>query len=232
MIKLLTGGGLGDAAMSYAKLYSPYAPFANKPIEDLHVTHVEVPGNLIPTIEKFYKSQNINTDVFKIDSWQWLSDNISKYDYYLGTHWSRENVGDPDSWEIEPFPPIVFDKIRTFKTVLCPSSGRSSNRKFSKDDILKFDFDDLVYIGTGDKENLEFFDGLSGISFLNKTDLWQAIDIICGCDIFIGQSGFLSFLAAMAKKKVYMVSEGQSSIYRVHPKWDVTYINNLSEVSI
>ena len=92
MIKLLTGGGFGDAAMSLGKLYSKDAPFTHP--FDFSLTHVEVGNSLLPAIREFYQSQNINANVFEIKDWNEKENIRSDYNFYLGTHWSANNIGD------------------------------------------------------------------------------------------------------------------------------------------
>ena len=102
MINLLTAGGFGDAALSFAKIH---ARFSDK-LQDIKVTHVSTnfgyDDRLMPMVKDFYSSQNIDSDVFVIPDWNWKEQNRKDFDFYLGTSWYADNAGAEKSWEINP----------------------------------------------------------------------------------------------------------------------------------
>tara|TARA_R110000765_G_scaffold16182_3_gene45818 strand:- start:3853 stop:4548 length:696 start_codon:yes stop_codon:yes gene_type:complete len=230
MIKLLTGGGFGDAAMSIGKLYSKDAPF-NHPLE-FNLTHVEVGNTLLPAISDFYKTQGIKANVFEIDNWDVKETIRSKYDYYLGTHWSENNIGDESSWEINPFPPLIYDKVETGTVVNVSSGRRDKFRGFTKEEIIQLDnqYNNLIFIG---KSNDEFFNryNFNNNNLVNKTTVKQLVDVVCSCDVYIGFAGFALFLAGLANKDIYGFRDaGDGWEYRVHPSWRVNQVKGIQDI--
>ena len=107
--------------------------------DDIHVTHVRTRSdNLNDAISSFYSSQNIRNNVVTTVSWDWLKDHRSEYGYYLGTNWSKENHNDESSWEIEPFPPICYNKMENVNVVLNPCSGGGAEKRFSHEEVDMF----------------------------------------------------------------------------------------------
>tara|TARA_Y100001963_G_scaffold24316_1_gene32767 strand:- start:1497 stop:2198 length:702 start_codon:yes stop_codon:yes gene_type:complete len=233
MIKLLTGGGFGDAAMSVGKLYSKHTPF-KVDLDNIHLTHVEVGSILLSPIKNFYKTQNINITVKEISNWEEKEVMRTEYDYYLGTHWSHNNIGDESTWEINPFPLLKFNKISNIDTLISISGGRPDKfRGFTNNDIIELDnkYENITFIG---QSNDNFYSeyNFKNNNMVNKTDIQQLVDCICSCNIFIGYAGFSMFLAAMAKKDVYGIkNSGDGWEYRVHPKWRVREISNIGDIS-
>lgn len=229
--RLLTAGGLGDAAMSYAKIFSTHAPFhiSDCPnIEVTHITHIRGKGEFATAIKDFYTSQGIKATIkFRKKVAEQVVDR-EDFDHYLGTHWFAKNVGDEESWEINPNPPLTYESVTCPKTLISPVAGVFGNRGFSLDMLALIDAEDIGYVGKIKNEN-GYFDKFKGENYINKTTMEEFVNLICSCETFIGQSGFSALLAAMAGKKVYMVSEGQPTLNRVHPDWDVTYIESISD---
>jgi len=241
MIKILTGGGFGDAAMSIGKLYSKEAPY-NLDLSEIYLTHVEVPKDLLPSISSFYKTQNINHITKQIPSWGWRSNHRKEFDYYLGSHWMKDNVGDESTWEINPFPPLKYDYINNIKTLVAIGGGRPNSpilRGFTEEQIIELDtcYKDIIFVG---KSNDEFYKNykFKNINMINKTTIEQLVNYICSCKNFIGYLGFSLLLAGLANKKIFGVKTNIGSHgndgwdYRIHPKWDVTEIKNIKNIKI
>ena len=230
MIKLLTGGGFGDAAMSLGKLYSKDAPFTHP--FDCSLTHVEVGNSLLPAIREFYQSQNINANVFEIKDWNQKENIRSDYNYYLGTHWSENNIGDESSWEINPFPTLVYDK-KDVDTIVNISSGRKDKfRGFTKEEIIELDkkYDNITFTGKSDDMFYTEYN-FQNKNLVNKTNVKEFVDLICSSNIYIGYAGFGLFLAGLAGKDIYGFRDGGDGWeYRVHPDWRVKQITNIREI--
>jgi len=211
MKTLISGGGLGDAAMIFAAIQSKACPI--NLFEPYYLTHVELPRKLLSLISGFYRYQNIRAEVFHINSWDWLSKNRSDYDCFVSTHWDGKNDFE-DGWRINSFPDIVSNHIEGIDTIVSPSAGRNGNRKFREEDISKVILRDSVKVISPD----------------NTPTIRDLIDVICSANIVIGHAGFVTFFAGMAGKKVFMVPEKPASDMRVDPLWDVTEIGNLMDV--
>ena len=229
MIKLLTSGGFGDAAMSLAKIH---ARFSDK-IDEIDLTHIRVRNdNLNPVIEKFYDSQEIKNKVITVHSWDWQKENRDEFDYFLGSGWSSINHDDESSWEINPFPPIKYTEVSGSSVLLNPSSGgvAEGSKNFSKNKVDEFIFryPDTVIIGKGEGG----YDNYP-MSLYNKTDVNSLINLISSSEVVISPEGFTAYFAAMCGSKVYVKNENASAIYkRKHPKWDLNVINDLDEISL
>ena len=85
-VKLLTSGGLGDAAMSFAKAKA-------LKISDMHIYHVRIrQDNLDKSILDFYKSQGIDSTIIRIDKSddrhsgvildEWILNNVKDYNHF------------------------------------------------------------------------------------------------------------------------------------------------------
>lgn len=231
--KLLTGGGLGDAAMSFAKLQSKDMPEDFK--DNYFLTHAETHPHLLDAINTFYSLQEVPHIVEKIDNWGWLQENRKYYDAWVGTAWHKHN-DEEDSWEIEPFPFIKYDYIPNVDILICPSSGREMTRSIYFNDIKGWakkhvNGRSLSFAGKLDPGVSKLIDrDIECQNFINKTSLKEYIDLICSCKVLIAPGGFSCYLAGMAKKKVFARSEGLPSLNRFHPEWDYQYIDNIYEV--
>jgi len=232
VIKLLTGGGFGDAAMSIGKLYSKYAPF-KVDLENIHLTHVEVGSSLLPVISEFYKTQGVDIKTEEIPNWQYKEDIRSQYDYYLGTHWSSNNVGDEYTWEINPFPYIKYDSIDNIDTVVHISSGRAEKfRGFTKDEIIELDntFNNITFTGVSN-DNFYSDYNFRNSNMVNKTSIQDLVNVLCSCNTFIGYAGFTLFLAGLAGKDIYGFRDpGDGWEYRVHPLWRVKQVSSIKDI--
>jgi hypothetical protein len=208
-MKLLTGGGLGDAVMAFAKLHARYNP------ADVFLTHVEVYPHLIPAISSFYQTQDINCDVFEISSWNWKEEHEKEYDDWLFTSWD-------EGWEIDPFPPLKFDK-RNVNVVISPLSGRNTNRGWSRNELLAVDNEQVIYIGTNGQEVVS---GLKGKSLIGQTTMKEVIDLICSANTVIAAEGFVAYLGAMAGNQVYVKRNNVLAIQkRKHPNWKLEIVD-------
>lgn len=208
MLKLLTGGGLGDAAMAFAKLHGSYAT-------NIKLTHVETHFNLLDSIREFYDSQGINSQVIQIPSWQWKIDNEKKYDAWVDTNWEG----------INPFPPIKYNQ-QPADILICPASGRNSNRQYSRTELEKIDSERVTYVG-----QIGLVDGLKGNSLLGITTIKQLIDLICSANTIIAFEGFIAYLGAMAGKKVFVKRRNMNAIKkRKHPDWDFHIIDQVDQI--
>lgn len=232
MIKLLTGGGFGDAAMSIGKLYSKDAPFSH-PIS-FELTHIETKGsNLLPAIKDFYDCQNIENKVFEIENWDVQKKIRDNYHYELGTHWFKDNVGSESTWEINPFPPLVYDKVNV-KTIINIGGGRigaPGARGFSLEEIIQFDNQctNLTFVGKTSNPFYEEYK-FNNTNLVNKTSVKELVDLVCSCDTYVGYAGFALFLAGLANKNIYgFKTGGDGWDYRVHPKWKVKQVSNVNE---
>lgn len=221
MIKSIGGGGLGDAAMLFAKLQ-------NSPVKIEHHTHVETYSELIPVIKEFYDSQKVNCDVKKIKSWKDVD--YSGYDYLLET----TALGKP--WDIKAFPDFITDYNidNACDIIVSPMAGRKSDRCFGVLELQNFiDMYHEYKIGIVGKDCE--FDINNCYNFINKTSLKELIDIIYSCKIFVGHPGFNTYIAAMMEKEVYSTKELKFvegySTQRYHPDWNVKFINQLSDIN-
>lgn len=212
-MKLLTGGGLGDAAMAVAKLYAKFNP------SDIKLTHVEVHQHLLSPIGDFYMSQGIDAEVKWIPSWRWKNEHESEYDFWLDSGWQ-------DGWPILPFPPLKFD-LRTIDILVNPISGRNGNRSLSKAEIELLDSKRITYVGT--RGNLE---GLLGTSLIGKTSIKDLVDLICSANVIITPEGFVAYLGAMAGKKVWVKRDNLRAIERrKHPDWELFVFDKIDQVA-
>ena len=232
MIKLLCNGGCGDACMVYAKLFSKDCPFTLDQQYTLH--HTEVHRTLLPAISSFYRTQHINAYVDKIDNWQqYLKLYRKDYTYLLDTSWQGINEAEP-CWEINPKAPLIYEKQQDIEVLVAPFAGRDATRTFTFDDIKALHAKHgkrVHYIGKGNTTTTNVIQSIVGdLSLINITSMQELVNLICSCDVLVGHSGFCVFLAGLAQKKVYCVSEGRPTQIRVHPSWNVQYIKTLNEV--
>ena len=233
--KILGGGGLGDAVMLYSKLMQ-----LDIPIDEIELTHIEVPANLLKVIAEFYASQGINAVVKQIPSWDWKKENSGAYDIVLDT--SAYGI-EEDGIEINPFPEFIRNREYVFDVVISPSSGRNGERSFSVDEI-KMICDrfkginqseqyhkNIILLGTS--SNADKYNNLEAINGINLTDIDESIDIIASSKYVIAPSGFVSIVGCMARKNVFTKDDRkdiQSRYY--HEKWNNKFINNLNEIII
>jgi len=224
MNSYITAGGFGDSAMSYAKL---------KAIEhgECIIHHLTRHSNLKDPIEAFYKSQDINGEVFIVDdSNSWCLHNKDNYDSYLGTHWFAKN-DIIESWEINPFPEFKYTEIENIDIVINPFSGVNDHSGIEEVELIEFckHHDNVTLVGKA-------YDGYevpNSNNKINKTEIDELVNIICSSNIFIGVEGFSCFVAAMAKKKVFAIPRagqgGTGLDNRQHPKWDLTRIQSIKD---
>ena len=244
MIKLYTNGGLGDAVMSLAKIHAKYS---SKEIKDIKLTHIRGrQDKLNEVIREFYDSQGIQNQIVSIPK-VYFNNEADKSDIkdlgtFLGMGWSEKNSdGDPDSWEINPFPKINTKSV-TFSEeppthkpyiLLHPSSGSHKNMKwFDEDELGNFlkKYPDTIITGSSEFSSFISLVGFRN-NYYNKTSITELINIISSVDIIIATEGFVPYIGAMLKKKVYCLSENMPAIIeRKHPAWDFHLINGLEDV--
>lgn len=229
MKTVLGGGGLGDAAMLYSKLLN-----LNIPIEDIELTHVEVPKILIPKIKEFYDTQNLTSTVLQIDNYRdWMNVNKDNYDIFVDTSAYGENMY--PHIEIIPFPELNINNSYDFDIVVSPSAGKYSERNFGIQEIMnlikKNNDKKIVLIGT--VNNSVMFDGLGITNLLNKTSIQEALNIIAGSEYVIAPSGFISFIGCMMKKNVFS-KDGRKEIEEnyYHNDWNNKFIKTLKEIEL
>ena len=242
MIKVLNSGGLGDSLMSFCKMKSSRCPFSLD-IDSTKITHVEVPTTLLSAINQFYVTQDLLVEVKAIPSWDYYHEVLKhEFDHVLGSTWDgnrdKEDTGFA-TWEIEPFPDFKTPDVehRRHDILVAVGAGRQANRKFKVSDIYGFDSKhkshdyDIAY--TGVVCDASYYSGLRKSNFINKlSSVVDLIGIILNAKIVISHAGFVTYLAAAAKKKVFCVSEGLPSDLRIHPEWQVEYIKTLEDVKL
>ena len=240
MIKLLTSGGLGDAVMSFAK-----AEKLNIDRNNFIVYHARIrEDNLDNTIVDFYSSQGITSKIVRVHNDNkrkhqgevlddWLLENLKRYNYYLGTHWSANNgsYSRLDSWEIDPFPKVKYSKTNDCKILLNPSSGGTEDVKksFDQKQIEKFldKYPETVIIGKGNDIQYEKFSN----SLYNKTSMKDLVNLIASSEVVVSPEGFVPYFAGMCGKTVYVKDENIKAIEnRKHPEWDFNIINTIEDI--
>jgi hypothetical protein len=226
MLKTLSSGGLGDAAMAYAKLV--------KFDDEINHTHVMLNNKLLKPVADFFDSQKIKSKVIQIPNLDWKIHNRKKFDIILDVY--ADNKKKSDSIEINPFPGFnIGKKDYQYDIVISPSSGRDNERFFTINEIYDFirrtSYLKTVLIGT--ENNGERFDGLGVHNLINKTNIGESIDIISSCKYVITPSGFVSFIGCMLNKCVF-TKENRHDIRRIyyHKKWNNVFINNLNIIEI
>ena len=258
-VKLLTSGGLGDAAMSFAK-----AKALNLSDSDIHIYHARIrEDNLDKPILDFYKSQGIESTVIRLKKNddrhtgdildEWVLNNVKDYNHYLGTHWSSDNGSDISSWEIEPFPEVKYDdnsvvvcgienidptrNVATIakdniKLLLNPSSGgtEDANKSFPYDAVIQFYNIHFPNIIIIGKGTETRYESLPN-SVYNRTNMQELVNLISHSDAVITPEGFIAYLSAMCGKTVYVKDENTKAIEnRKHPKWDMNLIKGVDDV--
>lgn len=220
MINLLTSGGLGDASMSFAKIFSKDSPFdINENINLTHITNVRGEGSFAESILQFYESQSIKTTI-QLDhkGGGFRKKHRNEYDHYLGTHWDATNGEDESSWEINPFPPIKYEYIPGKDIFINPSSGLCVNTGSMVDDKV-------------DKFKKDNSGRAIHINDTPKDTIFDLINNICSSNIIISHEGFCSFLGAMANKKVFVIPR-VSLDNRQHPDWNMTRVKDISDIKL
>lgn len=236
MIRLLTSGGLGDAAMSFAK-----AERLDVPRHKFEIYHARArKDGLDDAIVSFYETQGISSKIIKTECPtskekhtgrvldEWVVENYKKYDYYLGTHWSTENGSDLPSWQISPFPQIKYSRVDGLTVIINPSSGGSqaARKSFDRKDVESFMemYPKTCLVGRGNEVYYEEFPN----SYFNKTTMEELVNMIASSNVVITPEGFVAYFAAMCGKKVFVKSENAESIHRrKHPSWDMTIVEGL-----
>jgi hypothetical protein len=245
MVKVITAGGLGDAAMALAKIHGK--PELVSELSDLEITHVRMrDDSLYGAISDFYSSQGIQNKVIRLDvdvnlshghriskMVEWKVENKNNFIYSIGTGWSDNQYADEDCWEINPFPDIKYTKRNDVSVVINPSSGGTDavKKEFSNSEIKKFveKYPESIIIGRGNNVELESV----GNSLYNKTSMQELIDIIASSQIVISPEGFVAYLGAMCGKKVLVKNQNLPAIEkRKHPDWDFSLINSMDNVTL
>ena len=244
-MKLMTAGGLGDAAMSLAKIHGNPELVDN--ISNIEITHVRMrEDSLYETISEFYYSQGISNNVIKLEidknlshgdriskMIEWKVKNRNSFLYSLGTGWSSEEDKDEDCWEINPFPMINYTKQKDIQIVINPSSGGTDavRKEFTNNEIKNFveKYPESIIIGRGKNKELESI----GNSLYNKTSMKELVDIIASSQIVISPEGFVAYFGAMCGKKVLVKNQNLPAIKkRRHPDWDFSLIDSMDNISI
>jgi hypothetical protein len=227
-INLLTSGGLGDAAMSFAKIHARFSDYLDK----IFVTHIRVrDDNLYDTIHEFYNTQEIKNEVIKVPSWDWQPQNRNKYDFFLGNNWTKENHNDESSWKIKSFPQIKYSKIEGIFTLLNPSSGgvKEGTKYFNKKKVEDFleKHPETILIGRGNEKNYEDIPN----SLYNKTSISELVNLIASADTVISPEGFVAYFAGMCGKRVFVKNDNTEAIYkRKHPDWNMNLVSGVEEI--
>jgi len=235
-MKVVTSGGLGDAAMAFAKLFScdaPFHPFHRNDLSTLDLTHLTNKrgrGNIGNSIEIFYKFQGINPTIIYLDkggSTKWLKQNT--YDYYLGSSWCKDN-GDLESWDINPFPPIKFNKIPGIDVIISPISQWDMGRVIQFDDLKKYVRKlkrAVTYVGWAPLEYAKQVDTLPGKNLLNWGNINDLTNLIGSSKTVVGLIGYVTQMAGLMHKEVIWTGEVKPND-RFHPVCDSTYISKLA----
>ena len=246
MLRVFTSGGLGDAAMAYAKMDKILVPFT--------VTHAEPHKEVLSVISEFYSSQGIEAEVVfpprgtKIFYRKYQAE----FDLTFGSPWHGRGSFPKDDYEINPFPKIKFTPIPFTDIVIQVSAGKDMSRGIPPQHIIQFARKyperkiSLVGRAPSDYEevnepNIE--------SFVNLTLMNQFISLICSAQLFIGAAGFGAYIACMAGVKSFIVpeycnnfrlgSQGFNLESRdyisgnyLHPSRPYTLISSISEISL
>jgi hypothetical protein len=233
MIRLLTGGGLGDAAMSYAKIHSQSCPFS--PSDPFTITHHsslrKSEGGISAAIKEFYSSQGIRSSVVLTDmsGAKFYEDNIDDYHHYLGTSWTENNGGGIVSWPINAFPPFKCNKIAGPMTLIALVSGSTMARSVDLGEVKKLAeycsrAGPVGYIGWAPVEIREQVESeLPGTSYLNGTTIPELLNLLCSSETVIGPQGFITHVACMMRKQVLAITPDRSVVeHYIHPSWNVT----------
>ena len=230
-ITFLCAGGLGDAAMCFAKLSSDKAPFSynKKKIKITHMVHKGTDEILSKQISEFYNSQGIRNEIIVVPSWS-KALNAADFDYVLDGGWE----GNSGCWEINPFPEITHNQRESTDIVLVVASGYAGNRRFSSQDIIRFmDANknrNIIITGVNVKER-EYLN-LQGDNRINSMLFLDYLDLICYCNVIISPNGFSCYLSGMAKKKIFYTSDGIGTTGNMHPNWNKVEIKNLGDVGL
>lgn len=229
MLELLTSGGIGDAVFSYAKLYSSKAPFdiREQPYWLTHLTNIRGAGVSDRSISRFYTSQGVPHSVVCTPGAAWREQHRSEFDHYLGTAWDATNGGDESSWDIEPYPPLIYTHIPDVDILLSPFSAYNKGRKINLKELIYFG--EKVYkqgrtITLAGWADQAFIDALGNLPFKNmlNTDMITMINLVCSASTIISNIGFTSILGCAAGKQVFSVGihpVNNKDYY--HPQWNV-----------
>jgi len=242
MLKLLTAGGFGDAAMSFAKIHAK--PELVNNIGDIEVTHVRMRDDfLYKAISEFYSSQGIKNNVIKLyidenlshgerisKMVEWKVNNRDWFLYSLGTNWSDIKDRDEDCWKINPFPKINYEKCDGVGIIINPSSGGTDRcrKEFSNAEIKNFieKYPESIIIGKGKNKELESFNN----SLYNRTTTKEMVNIIASSEVVISPEGFVSYFGAMCGKKVLCKKQNLTAIeQKTHPDWDFSLIDSMED---
>ena len=233
MIKALICGGMGDSLIGFVKLQSKFSIEEIK--NNIEITHVDIYNILFKSIANFYKSQEINYQLLKIDSWDWLKNQQENYDIIIADNsWNGNTNNSYLRNKINP--EIKYYHLPNIDIVLHPVAGRNMNRRIPFDDIFEFckntPLKDICIIGWIEKQYETQLLTLSNVNtFLNESGtLIDILNLVCSCNIYIGNEGFSFILANIMKKNVYTRSLHNNNI--ADPTWNYTIINNLNSIII
>jgi len=239
MTNIWGGGGLGDAAMMVAKLYSKNSPVKKK---DVLLTHTMRPLKLLPAINAFYLYHEINHLVVPVTTDADIENYTNIADYQIGPGWRAESEGDPISWETDPFVDSIVnvknnDKgLTDIDIIISPYAGRNSTRRFSVNSIKNFiNKHNKEYkiglVGTCEPGDLPAFNIENCFNYMNTTSIPQAMSLIHNAKIIIGHPGFIVYVAGLSRKKIYSTKEPNWE-KRYHPDWYVDFITDLDEIKL
>ena len=232
MIKVLGTGGLGDVIIEFVKLQNKFS--IEEIQNNIELTHAEIYDILFPSMEAFYRSQEIKYyKTIKVYSWDWLKGQDKNYDIVFSNHYwdAREET----AWlrnKLNPY--IKFDKIENVTIVLQIVGGRNWNRRIPINEVIDFcqnNQDKIIHLIGYLEPNLTNKLELSNvISHLNQGTIKNIIDLICSCNAYIGIEGFSLVLAGMMNKKIY--ARTIHNWHAVDPVWNLEEINNLESIQI
>lgn len=220
MKNILSGGGLGDAALIYAQLYN-----MNFEKEEYFLTHYMHKKPLMNAVDEFYSSQNINHEIKKIDDPKWYDKNKHKYDIIIYTLEKQKMCA---------FPEFNITKQSHYNVLIAPVAGRNNDRIFFNNEINNFIKNNsnkkMALVGKGNV-NLNYYDYVD--NYLNKTTISEVLNLIYSSDVIISPGGFIAIVGGLMGKKVFTKELRQitrNDYY--HPEWNNQFINNLNEVII
>jgi hypothetical protein len=225
MHNLLTGGGLGDALIAYAKLKSTTCPYE---FNHVKLTHVECSDILLKSIRDFYNYIEMDVNVMRIPNWSWLDQNLKNYDECIGTHWNGGDIGNTH-WEMNPYP--IFPSVSSenkYYIVIQPFAGRNCDRYVLCANDIKYlteRYNKIALIGWCIDDR---FDNLSMVNYLNKNSIIDMIGIVSNSSIVFAPEGFICLLGCMMNKSVYTHSLNP---FIKHPDWNnLTIFNNIKDI--
>ena len=224
MKTLLGGGGFGDSVIVFAKCITKYKR------DEFKLLHLETHAELLSSISEFYSSQQINHEIINIPSWNVFYNHEIEYDEYTGTTWHKN---DPFgvTWDIDPFPKIIFDHKPEVDILIVPQSGRSSlTRELSHDKIISYvalyKTRRIQLIGKMDDTLCKKYTNLHVESLINRTNVKELVDLICSANLIIGPVGFCTALGGLAGKQIIVKQHPNPNVIPnfFHKDWNITVI--------